>query len=374
MKVVMLISRQERRVTPDTWWLRAAHAACGWAAPQGWTLIGSGGMLPIEFVRWAYGFHGGSVELIDAQLRQSGMARRTALRDCDRRACASADVLVAVSVRAGGIMEEEGHLALKRGKIVWAIRPPLRTKSFAGNWKLIEAGAKELTLTELDDAGAHSRRAGTQDEIRDDHNCVCLRAAPDSRKRWIECQTPQDYFWHFTRPCPGQWPGQSLPDYFRSLIDHAGDASHTGLDAILRILKQETIRASDKAIRGKHPVVCFTAERPEILLPKRRFLAARARWDFQPYAVGFSISSMLGMGAREVRYLSSKEFDKLPAAERPFFQRSEPATTDWTHEKEWRHAGSFCFSRLPVGEWRCLMPSREVEIFMKRISNRHPKG
>ncbi|MBI3469588.1 MAG: hypothetical protein HY000_41840, partial [Planctomycetes bacterium] len=64
---------------------------------------------------------------------------------------------------------------------------------------------------------------------------------------------------HCTRACVGPWPGQSRDDYLDSLLDGGPDSDHSAVAALLRIVTRRRLVASSQAIRGRYPVVSFTA-------------------------------------------------------------------------------------------------------------------
>ncbi len=275
-------------------------------------------------------------------------------------------MLIAVAVRAGGIMEDEGMKAIREGKSVWAVRPPSRAGEFRGGWNLLGAGAKELVLPNLNafHAKADTGQAGGGKRTGSDIELVCLG---ETNGLWERRPIPESYLWHFTRSCPGPWPGQSMDEYFCSLIQNSADAGHFALDALIRILTERTIRASSKIIRGKYPVVCFTNEHPETLVSNRRFRPALARWDFEPYAIGVLKDEAEKAGAKPVRYLASAEFRRLNSVDRPYFQKSDEGSIDWRHEREWRTAGDFDLTHIDPAGIRVVILTGEETPFRTRM-------
>ena len=348
MKVAFLLSRQLRVVAADTWWLCAAHAAAGWAAWQGWTLVSGSGILPIDFVCWSYRQHGGAVG--------AGSNRRERMRDRDRDVIAAADVLVGIAIRRGGIMEEEGKRAIRQGKVVHVAVPPFKQKATFGNFELLNLGARPLELPEFDckQAGLVSGTGARTSQKRRSLVFIC----PDGAS---SAQPPADYLWHYTRACPGPWPGQTPDEYFHSLVQNDPGCGHTGFDTLARILAGQKIRASGKIIRGQYEVVSFSSAPPEDLLARRRFRSTLARWDFEPYAVGVRMAAAKALGVRPVSYLPSSDFARLSTEDRPFFQRSDEDALDWRHENEWRHIGDFDLSAMLPADLAALAPSGEAE-------------
>lgn len=355
MKVGVLLSRQERNVGPRTWWVRAAAAAAGWAVRQGWRLVSGEGLLPIDFVRWVYRYHGGGVEEIGTGAASKGRAgRRGEMRRRDREVLSEADVLIGVAVRRGGIMEEEGLRAIAAGKRVWVVPPPGRTKEFQGNISLLKTGALDLRLPEIENQNRPPSRKARRSAPG---GMVYLTPAAGG---FIQSSAPpEQYLWHFTRSCSGPWPGQSQSDYFLSLVRNEEGAAHAAIDTLNRILSERTLRASGKVIRGGFAVVSFSAQNPAALLAGRKFRSALARWDFEACALGLPRVRAESMGVRPVSYLPSAEFLRLDMCERPYYQRSDKDSTDWTHEQEWRHVGDVDLSRAAMAELCLAIPAAD---------------
>jgi len=66
------------------------------------------------------------------------------------------------------------------------------------------------------------------------------------------------YLIHYTRACPGPWPGQKIMDYCRSLVRGDKDSMHTAFDTLMRIIRERRIRGGARLTRGNCPVVSFT--------------------------------------------------------------------------------------------------------------------
>ncbi|MFH1114501.1 MAG: hypothetical protein V1792_11320 [Pseudomonadota bacterium] len=145
---------------------------------------------------------------------------------------------------------------------------------------------------------------------------------------------------HYTRSCPGPWPGQTMAEYCRSLIAGHGDAAHTAFDTLIRILREGLIRGSSRMIRGTVPVVSFTECLPPDLFPLIKWRTGLARWSFEPYGIAVEKEVLLKLGARRVVYGDEKVYESLPPEERYRFQLLGSAGKDWSGEREWRLRGN----------------------------------
>ena len=158
-----------------------------------------------------------------------------------------------------------------------------------------------------------------------------------------------DYLTHCTRHVAGPWPDQSVADYRDSLILDRADSDHGPLATLMRIVQQQRLLASAKAIRGGSHVVCFAAVPLPELQRLHQFRPHRGRWDFEPYGICIRTGWLRQRGARPVRYGEAELFEQLPESDRPYFQRrtsGQHDQIDWSVEREWRHVGNVDLSDL----------------------------
>ncbi|MBI5761174.1 MAG: hypothetical protein HZA46_21835 [Planctomycetales bacterium] len=192
----------------------------------------------------------------------------------------------------------------------------------------------------------------------------CLHALPDV-DGW-------DFLTHTTRACPGAWPGQRDDDYFDSLLDGRGDADHSALGTLIRIVTQRRLRASNRLIRGGHGVVSFTAVPLVELASLHRYRGHLARWDFEPYGICLRREWLERRGARRVLYGGEAEWGLTPTVDQPFFQcvreldrvtwngGAPPDTIDWSAEREWRHLGDLDLSDVTPNDVLLFVPTRDA--------------
>jgi hypothetical protein len=180
---------------------------------------------------------------------------------------------------------------------------------------------------------------------------------PAARGPWLS---------HCTRACAGPWPGQSETEYLDDLILARPSADHSPLAALRRIVERGRLDASSLGIRGGHAVVSFTAVPVDRLSELHTFRPHRQRWDFEPYGISVARDWLEGRGARPVLYGGDREWNRLAAADRPFFQfarsrrRSRRSSViDWTVEQEWRHAGDLPLDDLPPWAAMLFVPTMQ---------------
>jgi hypothetical protein len=168
----------------------------------------------------------------------------------------------------------------------------------------------------------------------------------------------KDYLYHYTRACPGPWPGQSYRDYLLSLLVNNPPAGHGALDTLIRILSEGRIRAGSRIVRGDQAVVCWSAKSPLELESIRRWNPALLRWTFEPYGIAVKRSYLKQCGAKPSIYGKNDVYRRLKSSERYRFQRHEPPHCLWKHEREWRLPDDFQLNEAAIDKAFIFVPNR----------------
>ena len=121
-KAAILLSRQTRSPSPDSWWIHATYSAAKWAAEQGYTILSGKGLTHLDFTRWSANIHG-NCALVDINSNGEEISddswsklqlsltpdiknNKQFLYKCrDELIADIADILIIISFRKGGIME-----------------------------------------------------------------------------------------------------------------------------------------------------------------------------------------------------------------------------------------------------------------------------
>jgi len=255
-----------------------------------------------------------------------------------------ADKIFAAEIRSGGHMEKLIGQALKNQTPVEIFRPKLFDRATAGNQRLLELGA--LSRPEEDSVTAAPQAAHPH--------------SPPSKAGLIRPGLENEIFlFHFTRACPGPWPGQDLKDYYQALIRGDPDAGHTAFDTLRRILDQGLIRAGSRLTRGNRPVVSFTACGLEELAGLVRWNPALIRWTLEPYGLALPRRTLMELGAAPVLYGGEDLWAGLPPEKRFLFQLHRPPKTDWSGEKEWRLAGDLSLKAFGKNQVKVIVPRED---------------
>ncbi len=238
---------------------------------------------------------------------------------------------------------------------------------------VIRRGIPVESATETLSAGTCSSDPTLMTEVHSKNKEQIIEAGADSKsffkshalKPAIHKELPgrSSYLIHYTRSCPGPWPGQPWGEYCESLLEDRPGASHTGFDTLTRILKERRIRGSKKLIRGGHSIVCFTECPPQELRKIVEWRKSLIRWSFEPYGLAFARESLLKLGNRPTIYAIEEAFDDLSNDLKYLFQFQRSHGKQWAAEKEWRIKGDLCFADLDDRDIVVIVSTlREAEI------------
>jgi len=165
-----------------------------------------------------------------------------------------------------------------------------------------------------------------------------------------------DYLFHYTRSCPGPWPGQSMADYCRSLIEGRPESAHTGFDTLVRILKEGLVRGSTRLTRGAKAVVSFTQCDPLRLQSLIKWRRGLIRWSFEPYGIAIHRETLVKPAAAPVVYGSEDLYERLPDGRKYLFQLQGHGDDDWSREQEWRIEGDLSLADVPDDDLVIIVP------------------
>lgn len=352
----VLNSRKPRQTEPDARWLKATADLVRFAIERGYRILSSYGTLP--YCVTSYLAKGGPVIAVcpgvlpfmdgEANLKRfldeyqdlfhlertlflspfppgSLPPRPTRCAERDRIVARQASMLLVAEVRTGGNMEAILKTAPSQGASVAV------SAHYAERWQ----DKIELTVP-FGQAPLSSEEAfGGQ----------------QTKKKRLGSKSfsfgTAAYLFHYTRSCPGPWPGQSRADYCRSLIDGRPESAHTGFDTLVRILKEGRVRAGSRLTRGPKAVVSFTQCEPLRLQSLVKWRRGLVRWSFEPYGIAIDRSVLVGLSASPVIYGEDRIYDGLPETRQHLFQLKGRADKDWSVEEEWRLVGDFSLRDVP---------------------------
>ena len=350
----LLVSRGERQPNPATPWLAAVIEATQKLSAQGEVLVTGTGRVPYDAALWTCARAGGAAIVAlegppgPTDAWRSWLPERHLLvwprEGIREQAQRQRDLLMgmlagsgyAIRVRKSGIMAEvEGLLVARHCPVVpWPCAKHRGTNRFA------TAG-----------------RADTEDsEKRQKNLSVASVAMPVSQPEAITAQpaSPPDTEWdsltHLTREPDGAWLGEERTQYLDWLCSGTPFVPRDAFATLQRILREKRLRACDRLIPGRRPMVCFAARPPSAWDSLRRWRKGLLRWTFSRYGLAVRRATLSALGARPVQYVEREALLRTPPAERAFMQRARTAVADWTAEAEWRVAGDVDLAPISPAE------------------------
>lgn len=178
----------------------------------------------------------------------------------DRVAVEMADLVVPVSIRKGGFLDQ----------IVSTIEPASCCMDFR---------------TPYQSKGSIQKSCYTDLSLHDD-----IQAG------WLS-----DYLFHWTRTTWKPWPDELLADYYSDIV-HSVGYPRTALKTLEHILESRMIIGSDRHMPGRQRCVSFTGEMPAQFLPLMRWRSRYKEMSFEPYGIGIRKDLALERGVKSVIY------------------------------------------------------------------------
>ncbi len=374
IRTAIVMSRLPRLAVPDAPWLCGVRAALRRVRDRGDRLLVGEGTAGSDFVRRGAELLGLSWEVASSSSGQAdhtevAIPQSDRIPERDRALADAADELFVLSVRDNGHWHRllMDRLKSGRGGVTFVDLAELDDSAARDELLLLGASVwkpdplQTLPFSVSNDEfmpavefAAHPREQPAQriDAV------VELVPFPDA-DGWV-------YLSHTTRACPGSWPEQQPDEYLDCLLQSRGDADHSPVGTLERILRQRRLVASARTARGGSRVVSFTASPLSRLPELRRFRPHRGRWDFEPFGLCIRQTWLMQRGARPVRYGDEPAWQNLSESDRPFFQPAHSGTSpsegtgsviDWTVEREWRHVGDLDLSQLAREDALVFVPN-----------------
>ena len=293
---------------------------------------------------------------------------RLRLPEQDRAVLALSDSLFVVRVRRKGHWHQLIRDRLAEGtrpaaSIYVAIGPQLLERTLVDEF--LDAGAVGWIVPDV----LHA--CGDGSVVRDRASASTGDSAPIVS---VPPSCEWNYLSHSTRRQFGARSDQTETEFLDELILSPGQADHSALATLLRIVKTKRLIASPLAIRGNSRVVSFTSVPLENLPGLRVFRPHRGRWDFEPYGLCIRRDWLEHRGTRAVRYGNERLWSTLAKEDRPFFQRklsqfSNHEPIDWQVEQEFRHVGDVNLESLPADAALVFVPTIEEA---RQLANASP--
>ncbi|MBI5115948.1 hypothetical protein HZA56_05700 [Candidatus Poribacteria bacterium] len=367
-----LHSRVNRAVCPGDPWISATKAALAYAGEKGLAVVSSYGNVPYSVV-CTLALAGPLVVVCPEVLPFMASVTRPEIAAFLEDLSHSGRILF-LSAYSPGRVSDLNTRRIERDRLIAGISTVLLAGEIRknGNMERILSEAKARGTKTVHFSGEGETLANSPAHGEPDKSGRIVTIRPVA-KRKFEHAAPEleqlakgsRYLIHYTRACPGPWPGQKILDYCRSLVHGDRDSTHTAFDTLMRIIEERRVRGGARLTRGNCPVVSFTECVPREVRDLTEWRPALVRWSFEPYGVAFPLQSLFRMGARPVIYAVEAAYQDLSEELRHLFQLQSPSGRTWAPEKEWRIKGDLEISdslgREMVIIVRTLDEARKVE-------------
>lgn len=353
---VVLNSRQTLQPSNRFDWIKRSQEAVKWAQENGFGLISSVGVpswevitalgstrlmtiklvIPInepgqfiERAKWVtdqFDLQAHLVRFIPCLVEESGKSQRRPKSERDSMILSQAELIVPVSIRPRGLLEE---LIGRQQKAGTEIEDQFRTKYLPRSEPLA------YTLEGLD-------------------------LNPALHKLGV------DHVVHWTRACNGPWPDELLIDYYRDILS-SPRYPRLAIDSLKHILETGVIRASNRNLPADTRAISFSSAKPSELVRLVKWRARRRLMSFEPYGIGFDQELAERIGIKSVVYYD-KEVGPPESDVAPWQLQSQGTITNWRNEKE---------SRLPRDLRLYDLPKEKMILFClmadeaKQLSSSH---
>lgn len=331
VSVAILLSRQSLQPCSANPWIQATISAVLWAAEQGYSLHTSLGMTTWEIVltlasqnsipvilhlpatdaynpalladlEQDFGLPPKTVEIVSIDDNRSSPTSKQTMLQRDRSVVSAADVIIPISVRPSGHMEDLITWAEDHGRtVVDTFRVPYIKRQHQLAYKINQANLNPK----------------------------------------LSRFSPNDYLFHWTRSCNGPWPGEKPLEFYSALLA-SSSYPRDALATLHRILKSYTIIATGRHMPRRVKTVSFTACDPIAMIPHMRW---RARWremSFEPYGIGITAKLASRIGIEPVIYVDHQ----AKSTTESWRTQTRGGKTDWRLEREFRYRGDLDLSSL----------------------------
>jgi hypothetical protein len=367
-------SRVNRAVSPDDPWISATKAAFAYAGEKGLAIVSSYGNVPYSVV-CTLAMAGPLVVVCPEVLPFMASGTRLEIAAFFEDLSHSGGVLF-LSAYSPGHVPDLNTRRIERDSLIAGISTVLLAGEIRrrGNMERILSEAEARGTKIVPFLGEGETLASAPADSKPHKSGRAATIKPVTRRKF-EHAAPEfeqlvkgsRYLIHYTRACPGPWPGQKILDYCRSLVHGDRHSTHTAFDTLMRIIGERRVRGGARLTRGNCPVVSFTECAPREVRDLTEWRPGLVRWSFEPYGVAFPQQALFGMGARPVIYAVEAAYEDLSEELRHLFQLQSPSGRTWAPEKEWRTKGDLEISdslgREMVIIVRTLDEAREVKEF-----------
>ncbi len=318
--VAILSSRQARRPTGESEWVRQTTTAVAELKKRGYGLVSSVGLST-----WDLATSLASIHQIPLRLLIPG----DSAENCAHRSCEissdfelSRDLVDFIPILADSPSREQSMILRDQSVIdqvdeLWPVS--------------IRRGGKMSSVIET--ASGKGIAIDRQFEIGYSVRPPVLKYTVDPSRLSpsIRNMTSQ-YLVHWTRTSNHPWPGERPIDYWISVLSST-NYCRSAFETLKRILSTKCIQASNRHMPAGYRTVAFSGLSPIEVLPLMRWRARYGEMSFEPYGIGIRFESAMAQHILPVSYVQSHG----PTCATPWLCQTIGSKTDWRAEREYRH-------------------------------------
>ena len=165
---------------------------------------------------------------------------------------------------------------------------------------------------------------------------------------------PGEWLVHWTRTCPGKWPGEKSLEFYHDLLKDNTVYVRNACETLGRIIGEQKIRGSDWKTPDTVLISAFTALSPGDALALMRWRKRYGRYSFEPYGIAVRKEALVALGAEEVHY----SFGIEPLNCKRAFTHAAGEQGHWVWEKEWRVLGDVSLDAISRTDITAIVPDR----------------
>ncbi|UCE24282.1 MAG: hypothetical protein JSU74_13490 [Candidatus Zixiibacteriota bacterium] len=155
------------------------------------------------------------------------------------------------------------------------------------------------------------------------------------------------YLIHWTRTFNSAWPTEKLLDFYRAIVE-SDTYPRTACGSLRNIVSMQLIKATSKHMPENTPTVSFSNRPPAEMTS---LIAWRSRYrmmSFEPYGIGIEKGLARQMNIMPVVYYDKAQpsVSKCNVRTPGWLTQSRGEKTDWSLEDEYRHLGDLNLSSI----------------------------
>jgi hypothetical protein len=171
------------------------------------------------------------------------------------------------------------------------------------------------------------------------------------------------YIIHWTRASNSQWPSEKKHAYF-SAVEGSEAYPRNAFHTLQNIIETGKIIASSSHMPKGFPTVSFSGLAPDKILPLMKWRSRYCRMAFEPYGIGIEKTTAMQLGIVPVKYYRKGEYPKNAIS---WKLQSMGMKTDWQQEMEYRYPGDFSLWDIDHNNILCFCHTRDEAEMIEKL-------